>query len=151
VVDIAKVDLELSTQSFYFFSLVSLVLCYASCADLQVAEAARDFSNFLLVDSVFHLAGLVLVCSHIAYQHFCAPSFLHCFVVEGFPRLCGPLVPYPVCFLDEFHPGFSLALHVDFPLPPVDDFFTLCINLLEEVAFGLSGRLLHPSDLPSAF
>ena len=68
-------------------------------------------------------------------------------MVEGFPGLCGPWVPYPICFLDAFCPSIALVLGVDFPLPPVDDCFTLCINLLEKGAFGLSGRMFHPSDL----
>jgi hypothetical protein len=148
VVDIEKVEVELSSHSFHFFILVPLVLCYSSCTGLQVVEAAQNFCELLLVATVFHPVGLVLVISQLTYQHFCVPSFLHHFVVEGCPGLCGPWVPYPIFFLDEFHPGFSLALGVDFSLPPVDDLFSLWINLLKKGAFGLSGRLLHPSDLP---
>jgi hypothetical protein len=65
VMEIAKVELELTIQSVYFFALVLLVLCYASCAGLQVTQAARDFYDFLLAASIFHPAGLVLSCSHL--------------------------------------------------------------------------------------
>jgi hypothetical protein len=68
-------------------------------------------------------------------------------VVEGFPGLCCPWVPYPVGFFDEFPPSFSMALVVEFPLPSVDDCLSFCINLLKKGSFGLSGHLFHPSDL----
>jgi hypothetical protein len=90
VVDIAKVELELSNQLFHFFSLVPLVLYYSFCAGLQVVEVAQNFCELLLVASVFHLAGLILVISQLTYQYFCASRFLHRFLVEGFPGLCGP-------------------------------------------------------------
>jgi hypothetical protein len=52
--------------------------------------------------------------------------------------------------LDEFYPGFALALGVDFLFPLVDEHFSLCIDLLKKGAFGLYGRLFHPSDLLGA-
>jgi hypothetical protein len=147
VVDIAKVELELSCQSFQFFSLVPLVLFYSSCASFQVVEAAQNLYVFLLVASFPPLVGLVLFSSHLTYQNFCAPCFLHRFVVEGFPGMCVHWVPYPINFFNEFRPGFSLALGVDFLLPSIDNCLSFCIDLLKKGTFGLSGRLFHPSDI----
>jgi hypothetical protein len=63
VVEIAKLDLELSCQSFQFFALVPLVLFYLSCTGLHITEAAHNFYVFLLVASFFPLAGLSLLSS----------------------------------------------------------------------------------------
>jgi hypothetical protein len=147
VVDIAKVEVEFFGHSLHFFILAPLILCYSSCAGLQVVEVAQNLCELLLVAMVFHPVGLIPVSSHLTYQHFFAPSFLHHFVVEGCPWLCVPWVLYPIRFLDEFRPGFSLALGVDFSLPLVDDLFFLWINLHKKGAFSLFGRLLHPCDL----
>ena len=67
-------------------------------------------------------------------------------MVKGCSGLCGPWVPYPVCFLDQFLPGFALACGVNFSLPPVDDRFSLWINLHEKCTLDFSGRLLHPCN-----
>jgi hypothetical protein len=91
--------------------------------------------------------GLFLVSTQISYQNFFAPGFLHYFVVEGCSELCGPWDPYPVRFLNEFHPRFSLACGVDFSLPPVNDHFVLWIDLREKGTLGFSSCLLHPYDL----
>jgi hypothetical protein len=141
VVDIAKVEVELSYHSFHFFILDPLVLCYSSCTSLQVVEVPQNFCELLLVAMILHPTGLVPVSSQLTYQHFCVPRFLHHFVVEGCSRLCGPWVPYPVRFLDEFHLGFALTLGVDFSLPPVDDHFSLWIDLCKKGSFGLTGHL----------
>jgi hypothetical protein len=133
-----------------FFSLAPLVLCYSSCAGLQVVEVAQNFCEHLFVAMVFHPAGLIPVSSHLTYQYFFVPIFLHRFLVEGCPWLCGPWVPYPIRFLDEFNPGFSLALGVEFSLPLVYDHFSLWIDLHNKGAFGLSVCLLHPCDLLDA-
>jgi hypothetical protein len=99
----------LSCHSFHFFVLAPLVLCYSSCTSLQVAEAAQNFCVHLLVVPDSLPAGLFPVSAQLAYQHFCAPGFLHRFVVEGCSGLGGPWVPYPIHFSNEFHPGFALA------------------------------------------
>jgi hypothetical protein len=52
--------------------------------------------------------------------------------------------------LDEFLPGFSLVLGVEFSLPPINDLFSLRIDLLKKGVIGLSGHLLYPSDLLGA-
>jgi hypothetical protein len=67
-------------------------------------------------------------------------------VVEGYSWLCGPLVPYPVHFLNQFLPSFTLAFGVDFFLPPGDDRFALWFDLRMKGTFGFSGRLLHPCN-----
>jgi hypothetical protein len=63
VVGIAKVDLELSCQSFQFFALVPLILFYSSCTGLHITEVAQNFYVLLLVASFFPLAGLSLFSS----------------------------------------------------------------------------------------
>jgi hypothetical protein len=71
-------------------------------------------------------------------------------VVEGYSGLCGPWVPYLVCFLNQFLPGFSLAFGVDFFLPPGDDRFSLWFDLHMKGTLGFSGCLLHPCNPPGA-
>jgi hypothetical protein len=69
-------------------------------------------------------------------------------VVEGYSGLCGPWVPYPVFFLNQFLPSFALAFGVDLFLPSGDDCFSLWFELRMKGTLGFSGLLIHPCNPP---
>jgi hypothetical protein len=137
-----------------FFLLASLVLRKYFCPRLQVVEAIQKTCKHLLLFSGFCLVGLPLVRTHLTYQHFCSPGFLHCHVVESCPGLCGYGVPYPPRFLSYFCPSFAPASIVDFALPSFDDRLPLYVYLHEEGTLCFPGRLFdscHPLGVMRGF